>query len=579
MSDRSKYPELRRRRFRPIPVRMLVPNFITLLAICAGLTAIRLSTEGRMELAVAAIVFAAILDGLDGRVARMIKGQSKFGAELDSLADFVNFGVAPGLILYFWQLHELNNGGWIAAMVFAISGGLRLARFNATIDDPNKPAFAANYFTGVPAPAGAITVLLPIYLAFLGVPMPPATLTAVYTLLIGVPDGVAAAGILRQDREDAGAAGNGAAGVRLGGVLHRAVDRLSLAHPVGRIGALSDEPAAGMEVLSRPRARRRGAGEGGDRAAVPADPPRTIRDLRPRCRPGRPAGPPELSGPPVHRICRNICHERSPSWVRCPISAIGAIAASRKKTAPNIRRNAVNKAVSAPLPASVLEALARYDTPTICNAMEIVAPERRLIGYTTKPLVCPFPDLPPMVGYARTVTIRSVLQSGLPAAEQAKRRIEYYEYVGTGFGPRITVIQDIDGADVGYGAFWGEVQSNVHKALGCLGVITDGSIRDIPQWAPGFQALAGSIGPSHAWVHAENFGGEVRVAGMTVRSDDLIHADQHGAIVIPIDIAAKIPDAAELCGRRETPILEIARAKDFSLEKLKEALKRSAEIH
>jgi CDP-diacylglycerol--serine O-phosphatidyltransferase len=176
--------EMRRRRFRPIPVRMLLPNVITLLAICAGLTAIRLSTEGQMELAVAAVVFAAVLDGIDGRVARMIKGQSKFGAELDSLADFVNFGVAPGLILYFWQLHELNNGGWIAAMVFAISGGLRLARFNATMDDPNKPAFAANFFTGVPAPAGAITVLLPVYLAFLGLPKPPATLTALYTLLI-----------------------------------------------------------------------------------------------------------------------------------------------------------------------------------------------------------------------------------------------------------------------------------------------------------------------------------------------------------------------------------------------------------
>jgi CDP-diacylglycerol---serine O-phosphatidyltransferase len=174
-----KYPELRRRRFRPIPVRLLVPNVITLLAICAGLTAIRLSIEGRIELAV-----AAVLDGVDGRVARMIKGQSKFGAELDSLADFVNFGVAPGLMLYFWQLQELNNGGWIAAMVFAISGGLRLARFNATIDDPNKPAFAANYFTGVPAPAGAILALLPIYLAFLGVSKPPATLTAAYTLLI-----------------------------------------------------------------------------------------------------------------------------------------------------------------------------------------------------------------------------------------------------------------------------------------------------------------------------------------------------------------------------------------------------------
>jgi CDP-diacylglycerol--serine O-phosphatidyltransferase len=174
----------RRRRFRPIPVRMLVPNVITLLAICAGLTAIRLSTEGRMGLAVGAIVFAAILDGIDGRVARMIKGQSKFGAELDSLADFVNFGVAPGLILYFWQLHELHDGGWIAAMVFAISGGLRLARFNATIDDPNKPPFAANYFTGVPAPAGAVTALLPVYLAFLGVWTMPAMLTAFYILLI-----------------------------------------------------------------------------------------------------------------------------------------------------------------------------------------------------------------------------------------------------------------------------------------------------------------------------------------------------------------------------------------------------------
>jgi CDP-diacylglycerol---serine O-phosphatidyltransferase len=179
-----KDPDVRRRRFRPIPVRMLVPNVITLLAICAGLTSIRLSIEGRMSLAVYAIVFAAALDGIDGRIARMIKGQSKFGAELDSLADFVNFGVAPALMLYFWQLHELGNAGWIAAMVFAISGGLRLARFNATMDDPNKPAFAANFFTGVPAPAGAITVLLPIYVAFLELGRLPAAVTAAYTLLI-----------------------------------------------------------------------------------------------------------------------------------------------------------------------------------------------------------------------------------------------------------------------------------------------------------------------------------------------------------------------------------------------------------
>lgn len=234
---------------------------------------------------------------------------------------------------------------------------------------------------------------------------------------------------------------------------------------------------------------------------------------------------------------------------------------------------------SAPLPASVLEALGRYDTPTICNAMEVVAPERRLIGYTTKQLVCPFPDLPPMVGYARTATIRATSASSLSPADARAQRAAYYEYCGTGLGPRISVIQDLDGASIGFGAFWGEVNSSVHKALGCLGVVTDGSIRDIPQWAPGFQALAGSIGPSHAYVHLAGFGETVCVAGMTVSSDDLIHADQHGAVVIPANVAAKLPDAAELCGRREEPILAIARSSSFTVEKLKEALARSAEIH
>src|SRR5712671_6629392 len=179
-------PPQKRRRFRQIPVRTLLPNLITLLALCAGLTAIRLAIEARLEWAVAAIVFAATLDGIDGRVARMLKGTSRFGAELDSLADFVNFGVAPALILYFWALHELGNAGWIAAMVFAISTGLRLARFNVMIDDPNKPAWAGNFFTGMPAPAGAITVLLPLYVYFLGMPRlaSVAPVTLVYTLAI-----------------------------------------------------------------------------------------------------------------------------------------------------------------------------------------------------------------------------------------------------------------------------------------------------------------------------------------------------------------------------------------------------------
>ncbi|MGC1883425.1 MAG: CDP-diacylglycerol--serine O-phosphatidyltransferase, partial [Pseudolabrys sp.] len=177
-----------RRRFKAIPVRTLVPNLITLLALCAGLTAIRLAMEEKLELALAAIVFAALLDGIDGRIARMLKGTSRFGAELDSLADFVNFGVAPALILYFWGLHELKSAGWIAALVFAICAGLRLARFNVMIDDPNKPIWAGNFFTGIPAPAGAITVLLPIYVTFLGAPMGLVTVwfTFLYTLSIAL---------------------------------------------------------------------------------------------------------------------------------------------------------------------------------------------------------------------------------------------------------------------------------------------------------------------------------------------------------------------------------------------------------
>ena len=177
-----------RRRFRPIPVRVLLPNLITLLALCAGLTAMRMAVEGNMQLALAAIVFAALLDGIDGRIARMLKGTSRFGAELDSLADFVNFGVAPALILYFWGLQELKSAGWIAALVFAICAALRLARFNVMIDEPNQPIWAGNFFTGIPAPAGAISVLLPIYLNLLGAPtgLVVVWLTFLYTLAIAL---------------------------------------------------------------------------------------------------------------------------------------------------------------------------------------------------------------------------------------------------------------------------------------------------------------------------------------------------------------------------------------------------------
>lgn len=162
--------EPRRRRFKPVPFRMLVPNLITLLALCLGLTAIRLAFEGRLELAIYAILVAAVLDGIDGRVARLLKGTSRFGAELDSLADFVNFGVAPALILFSFTLHHAGGVGWAAALVFAIASCLRLARFNAALDDPHRPEWKKEFFVGMPAPAGALAALLPIYLYFIGIP-------------------------------------------------------------------------------------------------------------------------------------------------------------------------------------------------------------------------------------------------------------------------------------------------------------------------------------------------------------------------------------------------------------------------
>ncbi|MEM6711488.1 MAG: CDP-diacylglycerol--serine O-phosphatidyltransferase [Pseudomonadota bacterium] len=175
------------RRLNRVPLRLVVPNMVTLLALCSGLTAVRLSLDGRLELAMMAILLAAFLDAIDGRLARALKGTSRFGAELDSLTDFVNFGVAPALILYQSSLNEVGNLGWIAALLFAICTGLRLARFNAALDvadTENDPDF----FTGVPAPAGALLALLPMYFALLGgrwlSEMP--FLVAVYIVAIGL---------------------------------------------------------------------------------------------------------------------------------------------------------------------------------------------------------------------------------------------------------------------------------------------------------------------------------------------------------------------------------------------------------
>ena len=221
---------------------------------------------------------------------------------------------------------------------------------------------------------------------------------------------------------------------------------------------------------------------------------------------------------------------------------------------------------------SQMDFLRSIDTPTVCNLVEIVMPERRGSGYTVKHLHCPFPDLPPMVGYAKTVTFKAKDKVPLGQATYLQKRLDYLDYVAGAPQPAVMIMHDLDGEHAGFGAFWGEVQSNVHKALGALGVVTDGSIRDIPMIAPAFQMLAAMIVPSHAYVHVVDYGIEVNVAGMATKSGDLIHADRHGAIVVPVDQIDAMQAAADKLAATEARIISAARS-GGGVEAIKAALK------
>ncbi|HEV7367988.1 RraA family protein [Arenibaculum sp.] len=227
---------------------------------------------------------------------------------------------------------------------------------------------------------------------------------------------------------------------------------------------------------------------------------------------------------------------------------------------------------------SVLAALRALDTPTVCNAIEVLAPERRGRGYTTRPLVSCTPQLGAMVGHAVTGTLRAMHPSGLDKAEQRERRLAWYRYVEASPRPSVVVIQDLD-SQPGYGSFWGEVNTAVHQGLGAAGVVTDGSVRDLDACAEGFHMLAGLVAPSHAWVRIEEFGIAVTVAGMTVRPGDLVHADRHGAVVVPHAIAADVPAAAAAIARGEAVIIEAARKPGFTVDALAEAMLRRDDIH
>ena len=223
-----------------------------------------------------------------------------------------------------------------------------------------------------------------------------------------------------------------------------------------------------------------------------------------------------------------------------------------------------------PISAETLAVLRRNDTPTVCNALEHVMGGRTAEGFTKSPTVCADPGLPPIVGFARTARIRASSPAQRPAAEVRALRLAYYEYVASGEGPNVVVIEDTDWPHC-IGGFWGEMQVAQHKGLGIAGTVTNGVLRDLGMLDPGYQVVAGSVGPSHAFVHVTDIDLPVIVFGMQVRPNDLVHADRHGAVVIPAQHIEKMADAIDLVLRKEVPILKSARAPGFTVEKLKAA--------
>ena len=230
------------------------------------------------------------------------------------------------------------------------------------------------------------------------------------------------------------------------------------------------------------------------------------------------------------------------------------------------------------LTAADLKKLAEWDTPTICNGLEHLSAEYRVKSFTVEQMQCFDPNLAPIVGYARTAMIRSMSPPEGTVVEIRNMRAKYYETIASDPAPSVSVIQDLDPTP-GFGAFWGEVNTAIHKGLGCLGVVTNGSFRDIDACAPGFQLLGGKVAPSHAWVHLVAIECEVNIFGMAVKPNDIIHADRHGAVVVPNQCVKELPDAIDLLTRREAVILDVARSPDFNVEILKKAIADSAEIH
>ncbi|MFT5798256.1 MAG: regulator of RNase E activity RraA [Candidatus Azotimanducaceae bacterium] len=219
---------------------------------------------------------------------------------------------------------------------------------------------------------------------------------------------------------------------------------------------------------------------------------------------------------------------------------------------------------------SLLEKLRSVDTPTVCNAIEVAQGKRGFNAFTRGTMLCSAPDEPAVVGYARTAKIAAVTPPSEPSDVIKKRRMAYYKHMADAPLPAVAVVEDMDYPDC-IGAYWGEINTTVHKGFGLSGTLTNGVMRDLGDVPDGYPVIAGSIGPSHGFVHVKEIGTAVEIFGMSVTEGDLIHADRHGAIVIPADVIDVLEDAIDKLLSTEHLILEPARKDGFDFEVFEKA--------
>ncbi len=219
---------------------------------------------------------------------------------------------------------------------------------------------------------------------------------------------------------------------------------------------------------------------------------------------------------------------------------------------------------------ALLELLKKVDTPTVCNAIEVAQGKRGFNDFTRGTMLCSAPDAGAMVGYARTARIAAVNPPTEPPEVIRKRRMEYYRHMATGSGPAVTVVEDLDYPDC-IGAYWGEINTTVHKGFGISGALTNGVMRDLGDLPDEFPVVAGSVGPSHGFVHVKEVGTPVTIFGLSIKDGDLVHADRHGALVIPPDVVDELEQAIIKLLETERLILDPARASGFDFEAFEQA--------